>query len=732
MPSLIPTFEYDIFISYRHNDNRSGWVTEFVNALQEELASTIKEPLTIYFDRNPHNGLLETHNVDKSLEGKLKCLIFIPIISQTYCDTKSFAWQHEFVAFNRMASGGSAEESPLRASPALRGGSGGVGRDIKLSNGNVASRILPIKIHDLDAEDKSLIENEIGGALRAIEFIFKSSGVNRPLRAIEDHPQDNLNKTYYRDQINKVANAIKSIVAALNHQPAPSQQVVFSQEIKRTSQWKKQIALGVVAVLVVAVLAYFLLLPPSNKAAAHVEKSIAVLPFANMTNDAGQEYFSDGVADEIRGQLTSIGGLKVISRSSSMYFKGKNVTMKEIAEELKVTYILEGTVRNQNKDTRISIQLTNALDDRLEWAPPSYSLNMENIFEVQESIAKTVVEKLKLTLTPNEEATIERRFTQDPEIYDLYLKARHQLGVLSPEGWKNAEDLCLEIISREADFYPAHAILVTVNVLKGMIWGTLSSTEAQKAAMPFFIELNKSAVTFPEFFMANGAMKFYLDWDFEAGEYNLKKGAEAGSVWALNNLTDLQIKDLRAPEALPYLDKLRTLDPFNLTLPVQAGSVYYFSGQTDRAIGEFENGIKLYPKYLHNHRMFAMATIYGKKDPAKAIRVLEDAMGTIGFRPPFLLGYLAIAYNQIDEKEKVDKIVEELKANFNKKSSGDPAFFLAEIFAGTNHKEEAFDWLNKSLRAHEVELLWLKADPAFASLKNDKRYQALLSSVGFD
>ena len=106
-------FEYDIFISYRHNDNlppqgygrqaESGWVTEFVESLKGELAATLKEPLSIYFDRNPHDGLLETHNVDKSLEGKLKCLIFIPILSQTYCDPKSFAWQHEFVAFNKLS-----------------------------------------------------------------------------------------------------------------------------------------------------------------------------------------------------------------------------------------------------------------------------------------------------------------------------------------------------------------------------------------------------------------------------------------------------------------------------------------------------------------------------------------------------------------------------------------------------------------------------------------------------
>ncbi len=134
MPSILPDYEYDIFISYRHNDNLDGWVSNFVANLEKELRGTIKEPLTLYFDKNPHDGLHETHNVDKSLEGKLKCLIFIPIISQTYCDPKSFAWQHEFVAFNKLAQGDE------------------LGRDITLYNRNVASRILPVKIHELDAE----------------------------------------------------------------------------------------------------------------------------------------------------------------------------------------------------------------------------------------------------------------------------------------------------------------------------------------------------------------------------------------------------------------------------------------------------------------------------------------------------------------------------------------------------------------------------------------------------
>src|SRR5688572_33232205 len=104
MPSLFPGFEYDIFISYRHKDNKGDhWVTEFVNALKTELEATFKEDISIYFDENPHDGLLETHDVDDSLKEKLKCLIFIPIISQTYCDPKSFAWTKEFLDFKRSA-----------------------------------------------------------------------------------------------------------------------------------------------------------------------------------------------------------------------------------------------------------------------------------------------------------------------------------------------------------------------------------------------------------------------------------------------------------------------------------------------------------------------------------------------------------------------------------------------------------------------------------------------------
>ena len=132
MPSLIPGYNYDIFISYRQKDNKyDGWVTEFVDSLKRELEATFKEDISVYFDINPHDGLLETHDVDESLKEKLKCLIFIPIISRTYFDPNSFAWEHEFKAFVEQASNDQ------------------FGLKVRLPNGNLASGVLPVIFHNL-------------------------------------------------------------------------------------------------------------------------------------------------------------------------------------------------------------------------------------------------------------------------------------------------------------------------------------------------------------------------------------------------------------------------------------------------------------------------------------------------------------------------------------------------------------------------------------------------------
>src|SRR5688572_5339900 len=331
MPSLISGFEYDIFISYRHKDNKyDGWVSEFVANLRKELDATFKDDISIYFDENPHDGLLETHHVDKSLEGKLKCLIFIPIISQTYCDPKSFAWQHEFLAFNKLAN----EDQ--------------FGREVKLSNGNVASRILPVRIHDINAQDKALIENELG-PLRSIDFIFKSAGINRPLTSKDDEVRTH-GQILYRNQINKVANALKEIIYGLETCEANSTEKlpkstphrsIIEQRIKPSTQKILAICAGILLLFLIA--GYFIFNYTSIGAKflpVSLDKSIAVLPFKNISQDR-DEYFSDGMTEEVINYLAKVGDLKVISHTSIGQYKGVKKDVRTIANELGVSYILE-------------------------------------------------------------------------------------------------------------------------------------------------------------------------------------------------------------------------------------------------------------------------------------------------------------------------------------------------------------------------------------------------------
>ena len=196
--SIIPDYDYDVHISYRYNDNNyDGWVTEFVEKLNQELSATLKDKLTIFFDKNPEDKRVGFETNEGSITPKINSLIFIPIISQTYCDTASSVWNNEFRIFQE-------ETNKDR-----------IGNTIKLPNGNSVSRVIPIKIHEIDTEDIKLLESELSGGLRSIDFIYREEGVNRPLRPVDDEKHANPLRPMYRNQINKLANAIKEIISGI-------------------------------------------------------------------------------------------------------------------------------------------------------------------------------------------------------------------------------------------------------------------------------------------------------------------------------------------------------------------------------------------------------------------------------------------------------------------------------------------------------------------------------------
>lgn len=372
MPSINPNYGYDVFISYRQKDNQyDGWVTEFVENLKKELAATFKEDISVYFDENLHDGLLEIHQVNESLREKLNCLIFIPVISRTYCDTKSYAWNQEFLPFLELARNDK------------------VGLKIQLPTGNVLSRVIPVRIHEIDLHDKALLEAELG-LLRSVDFIYKTPGVNRPLRSQEDRPFDNHLPLFYRDQINKLSNAIHEIIYSVNPVPVSRPQPI---------------------------------LPSDSNTIQPRQKSIAVLPFVNMSNDAEQEFFSDGISEEIINMLVQISGLHVAGRTSSFSFKNRNEDLRLIGEKLNVDYLLEGSIRKSGNMIRITAQLIEANSGYHHWSQ-KYDRELHDVFSIQDEIASAIVDKMKITFEGSKQRPPERTQTHNVEAYLLYLKGR--------------------------------------------------------------------------------------------------------------------------------------------------------------------------------------------------------------------------------------------------------------------------------------------------------------------
>lgn len=415
MSAIIPGYEYDIFISYRQNDNKyDGWVTEFVDNLKRELEATIKEKLTVYFDENPHDGLHDHHDVDDSLKDKLKSLIFIPVVSQTYCDTNSFAWVHEFKAF--------IESSKMDE----------LGPKIKLPNGNVSSRILPIKIHDLDPSDQHLFEAATKGPMRSIDLIYSSTGINRPLRSTEEHLEDNIHKTIYRDQINKVANAVKEIIYGIKNEESTSETILPETwdaekevEVESKSAINKSLIYGIIGAIILIIAGYvgYQSFNQYDDIPENLEKSIAVRPFINLSTDPEQQYFADGVMEDILTHLSQIEALRVTSRSSVEKYRDSNITAPEIGKELDVNYLLEGSVRKSGEQIMITTKLIRTGDDRQLWASNfTEDFSMEKLFEIQQGIAGNIVSELQVQISPEQIEDIVQSMSSNEEAYEHFVK----------------------------------------------------------------------------------------------------------------------------------------------------------------------------------------------------------------------------------------------------------------------------------------------------------------------
>jgi TolB-like protein len=669
MSSLIEGYNYDIFISYRQKDNKhDGWVTEFVNNLKGELESTFKEEIGVYFDINPHDGLLETHDVDASLKEKLKCLIFIPIISRTYCDPKSFAWEHEFKAFVEMAS---KDQFGLK---------------VKLPNGNVASRVLPIRIYDLSNADIKLCENLFGGYFRNVEFVFERPGVNRPLRP-EDDEKINLKKNGYRDQINKVGNAIQEIVSGLRKEP-----------IKPISERKEGLFI-------------------EDKIIR--QKSIIVLPFDNLSSDPEQEYFSDGLTEEIITDLSYIHNLLVISRSSAMTFKGSNKTIPEIAREVNVRYVLEGSVRKSGNNLRIIAQLIDAVADTHIWAE-KYNGTLDDIFEIQEKVAQSISAALKLKITSMERSKITEVPIADINSYQLYLQAKSYAFTFTEAGLDKATRLinqALENSGENALLYASRAIVQWQYHNAGFkpIPDILDIAEGDVKKS---LELDSNCVAAYE----AKAYIAYTKGDLEVSVTNFRKSHSAESQSMLGYIYALA--------GQKHLAKEHTVqgvqsDPLNPMILATYAFSEIFSGNFASADNYLLKACELTNENSMYHYYHSLILIYSGDS--------ENALSTcqlLNQRDSGIFGEMAKMWKAAVEKKEPDfenqvQILKEYGLHDKEVS-----WWIADCSALMGKVEDTFYWLNNSIEQGLInDVFFSKFDPILAILRDDPRFVALMDKA---
>ena len=702
MPSLIPGYEYDIFISYRHKDNKyDGWVSEFVSNLRKELEATFKEDISIYFDENPHDGLLETHNVDKSLEKKLKCLIFIPILSQTYCDPKSFAWQHELVAFNKFV------------------GDDSFGKHIKLENGNVASRILPVQIHEIDRVDRSLLEKELDAIIRPIEFIYKSSGVNRPLMP-GDNPDKNINKTFYRDQINKVANAIKEITIGIKGFDSTktsdnSRSRSHDQVLDKTSK-KRTILFSVVAILVLIGVsyAYQYRVADLSDENTDIEKSIAVLPFTDMSPGKDQEYLGDGIAEEIITALSRIRDLKVIGRTSSFQFKGDKMDLRDIGEKLSVATVLEGSIQKSGNNVRITAQLINVNDGSHIWSE-RFDRDITNIFAIQDEIAFNISNKLKLMLFESSAPKEVFVPTTNMEAYEMVLKGKFFLRK-GPAAAKNAIEFFNKAIALDPGYGQAYVGLASSYFFSDNREKDLETSE--KAITLKITEEERVEICL--------RINLWAKWDWHEATVQYEKGTKLGVSPGITRAYYEAIRDGNPIEAFGTLKKIVANDPLYIDGLRNLGRFYLFAKQFRNAEETFNKILELDPSSSMAYTLLALVNVReGNYAMAQEKYKKAEELGDESVR---LQMYKVEALAASGAKTEAKRLFELHKSKWSQEA---PSVDIANIYFALGEPVEAFKWLEKSLDNKDGRMIYLRMDPLYDPYRSDPRFVSIMRKMNF-
>ncbi|MGH9605837.1 MAG: TPR end-of-group domain-containing protein [Terracidiphilus sp.] len=448
-------------------------------------------------------------------------------------------------------------------------------------------------------------------------------------------------------------------------------------------------------------------------------RSIAVLPFDNLSGAPSQDFFADGLTEELINDLGQISTLRITSFTSSMSFKGTQKQLPEIARELGVDAVVEGGVLRDGTQVRISVQLIDARSDRPVWAS-SYVQDIGSVFAWQGQVSQSIAEEISTKVTPEEQARLARRSSVDAAAQDLYL---HGLLLRNASGCGRAINYFRQAIARSPDYAEAHSALASCYGMLGES-GQMPYEEAftnQKAEASKALVLDDS-LSEAHAELANTAMTLDWNWPTALAEFRRALQLNPSSATDHEKYAFYLVRTGQPQQAIAQIEQSVELDPVSNSTFHAEGFIYYFAHDYNQAlaVAKTAQGLNI---NLPDWR-FLLGAIYAAKGmyPQSTRAFLQAGEG------PYALGHLGNVYARTGHTAAAKRTIQLLDNNVRKDGVG--RYEIALVYAGLGDRNQAFQWLDDAYRAHDVGLVYLKVDPCLDPLRSDPRFALLLQRVG--
>ena len=454
---------------------------------------------------------------------------------------------------------------------------------------------------------------------------------------------------------------------------------------------------------------------------------VAILPLTNISSDPADEYFADGMTEELISSVSRTKGLRVIARTSVMRYKGSNKSINEIGRELNVGSILEGSIRKAGNKLRISVQFVDTSNEEPQWSQ-DYDREIEDVLEIQSSIAQKVAEALQKHVLDRLTHTVQQKAKRNPEAYINYLRGRQAWNQRTEESLKRAIGFFEESLKIDADYANAYTGLADS-------YATLALLEfmAPHEAYPKAKEAVGQALALdPQLAEAHtslGLIQFQYDWDWEEAEKELKEAININPNYApAHHFFADYLKAMgRFDEALVEIEKAQELDPLSLAINTGVGHVLYLSRQYDKAIEKYKRAVELDPNFMMTHIWFGRPYLE-KGMFEEAISELETGVKLSG-ESTLALAMLGHGLASAGRKDETMQILETLKERA--KTQYIPSYWIAVIYNGFKDKEQVLEWMKKAYAERSSWLVWSNVEPRFAWLRNDPDAVELLKAMKF-